>query len=91
MFAANTYVIRQATERDEAVLRRLGQHALVGELDGQPAAAVSLTDGRTIADPFRPTARLLASLRVRAGAMRAAERTPSLRKRLRAGVRVATA
>lgn len=48
MFPSNAYVIRRATEDDEVELRRLaeldGQRpltgpALVGEIDGKPAAA----------------------------------------------------
>jgi hypothetical protein len=92
MFAANTYVIRMSTEKDSAAVRRLAQldsrpqltgRALIGELDGEPAAALSLGDGRVVADPFRPTAQLVACLRVRAEAWKAFEDTPSLRERLR--------
>jgi hypothetical protein len=64
---------------------------LIGEINGAPAAALSLADGRAIGDPFRPTAQLRRHLRVRAAAYTAHERTPSLRDRLRAGVRVPAA
>jgi hypothetical protein len=64
---------------------------LIGELDGSPAAALSLADGRAIGDPFRPTAQLRMLLRVRATAYLAHQRTPSLRDRLRAAVRVPAA
>jgi hypothetical protein len=95
MFAANTYVIRLSTEQDSQALRRLAEldshpqlagRALVGEIDGAPAAALALGDGRVVADPFRPTAQLVACLRVRAQAWQAYEATPSLRERLRAAL-----
>lgn len=97
MFSANAYVIRIATEDDAYALRQLaaldGQRELVGEtligeIDGRPAAAISLTGGRAVADPFVPTSQLVALLRMRAASMRAYERTPSLRERMLAGVRV---
>ena len=52
MFAANAYVIRHATGADKLAeldsQRPLTGPALVGEIDGRPAAAISLTDGRVI-------------------------------------------
>ena len=54
MLPANAYVIRQATVDDEGVLRRLAKldsrpplvgPALIGEIDGTPAAAVSPANG----------------------------------------------
>jgi hypothetical protein len=39
---------------------------LVAELDGVLSVALSLDDGSSIADPFRPTAEVLALLRLRA-------------------------
>ena len=95
MFAANTYVIRQATAQDAGALRRLAEldsapqltgRALIGEIDGAPAAALSLDDGAVVADPFHHTAQLVATMRVRAGAFHAYEATPSLRERLRAAL-----
>ena len=92
MYAANTYKIRMATEDDAFVLRRLaeldsqrplaGDRILVGEIAGAPAAALSLATGQAVADPFKPTANLVATLRMRATGVIAAERTP-LRDRLR--------
>jgi hypothetical protein len=96
LFPANGYTIRYATVGDVPALRRLAGldsrslfcgPALIGEIDGVPAAAVSLADGRVIADPFQHTAPLTPLLRMRARALRAFTRTPSLRERLRAGVR----
>jgi hypothetical protein len=92
MCAANTYNIREATDDDTEALRRLAQldsqsplggRILIGELDGAPAAALSLGSGRAVADPFRPTAHLVATLRTRAAGLIAVERKPSLRDRLR--------
>ena len=96
MFGANTYTIRLATADDDAALRRLADidsqaslttgPVLVGELDGKPEAAISLVDGRVIANPFVPTAQLLAHVRMRAGALAAYQRTPSLSARIRAAL-----
>lgn len=92
MFAANAYCIRHVTgERKLAYLdsqRPLTGPALLGEIDGRPAAAISLEDGRVVADPFQHTAHLVAQLRMRARGVTAAESTPSLRTRLRHGVHV---
>ena len=84
MFSATRYVIHhQADGRDP-----LRGPALVGEIDGRPAAAISLADGRVVANPFQQTAQLVALLRMRARALRRHERMPAVRDRLRAGVRV---
>jgi hypothetical protein len=81
-----------ATDDDTEALRHLaeldsqgplGGRVMIGELDGAPAAALSLDTGRAIADPFRPTAHLVASIRTRAAGVVAVERKPSLRDRLR--------
>jgi hypothetical protein len=96
MFAANTYKLRLATDDDADALRRLAEldsraplagRVLVGEMAGTPAAALSLGDDRVIADPFRRTDHLVACLRIRAGAIRAHEATPSLTARMRAALR----
>jgi hypothetical protein len=93
MYAANAYVIRYATVDDVPELRRLVQldgprlfcgPALIGEIGGIPAAAVSLADGRVIADPSRPTTVLRQLLRMRREGLRAHSCIPSLRERLRA-------
>jgi len=89
MFAANTYKIRAATETEGVALRELRGPILVGEVDGRPAAALSVADGRSVTNPFSPNSRLLAQLRLRAGAARAIERMPSLSARMRAAVKVA--
>ena len=96
MLPADTSVIRLATKADADDLRRLAAldsarpltgRILIGEIDGVPAAARSLETGRTIADPFLPTARLSTYLRLRAAGLEAARREPSLSKRMLSAVR----
>jgi hypothetical protein len=69
---------------DQLALRRLAaldsapvpaQPLLVAELDGELSAALSLHDGTSIADPFRPTAQIVALLRAHAAAATQAPRT----------------
>jgi hypothetical protein len=93
MFASNSYRVRFATRDDADALTSLAARAsqqplvgrvLIGQLDGTPAAALSLQDGRVIADPSRPTGPLVTTLRMRAAGIRAFEATPSLPERLRA-------
>ena len=86
MFAANTYVIRPASETEGVALRELRGPLLICEVEGRPAAAMSVADGRTVTNPFMPTASLVAHLRLRAGALRAFEREPSVAARMRAAV-----
>jgi hypothetical protein len=90
-------IIRQATDDDQGALqllaeldsqRPLSMPALIAETRGQPAAAISLTDGRVIADPFEYTAVLRQLLRYRLGALQAYSRQPSLAKRMREFVRI---
>jgi hypothetical protein len=97
VFPANAYVIRRAGADDVEALRDLAIKercepisipALIGELDGQTAAAVSIADGRVVADQSKQTRRLAAVLSLRARSLRAAAEVPSLRDRMRAGVRV---
>src|SRR5919106_1212146 len=75
----DSLVIRHAEQRDRPGLRRLAQldsarasagPMLVAELDGELRAAISLDDGRVIADPFRPTADVVGLLELRAGHVR---------------------
>jgi hypothetical protein len=67
-----TYVIRHATTNDVHALRQLVLAArarwfcgpaLIAEVDGVAAAALSLADGRLIADPSTSTAELRQRLR----------------------------
>jgi hypothetical protein len=98
MFPANAYVIRYAAAADARAVHEIARldsqrplegRVLIGEIDGRVAAAISLDDSRVVADPFESTARLTPFLRMRASALREAERVPSVAERLRAGVRVA--
>jgi hypothetical protein len=96
MFRADAYVIRLATAQDAAALRRLATldearpltgRVLIGELGGEPAAALSLKTNVAIADPFQRTEELRVYLRMRASALEAVEREPSLRERMLDAVR----
>ena len=67
--------IRYGTDRDARALARLAAldsgtvppaPVLVAEVGGELRAAYSLRDGSAVADPFRPTAHLLALLGTRA-------------------------
>jgi hypothetical protein len=93
MYSTNAYVIREATPADEERLELLAEldsqrplegRVLIGEIDGLPAAAVSIDDGRIVADPFRSTTHLVPLIGLRARALRTYEKTPSLTARLRA-------
>jgi hypothetical protein len=95
MFAANTYRIRLANDEDIDTLHNLAARnselwldgtVLIGEIDGVGAAALSLSDGRVIADPSRRIDHLVANLRVRAESIWAHESTPSLSDRLLAAL-----
>jgi hypothetical protein len=68
-------VVRMATAGDRASLVRLAQldsarppvgEILIGELHGDAVAAVSLSDGREIADPFVAAGPILELVRLRA-------------------------
>ena len=68
--------IRQATSSDAFALRRLAAlddraalhgEVLVAEQAGEIRAALSVENGRSIANPFAPTARLVDMLRVQRG------------------------
>jgi hypothetical protein len=97
MYPANAHVIRPATDKDARALselaeldsqRPLGGQILIGEIDGQAAAAISLNDNRVVSDPFQRTADITQLLRMRAAGLHAAAQTPSLRERIRNGIRV---
>ena len=70
-------IVREATPADGAALARLADldsarvpaaPLLVAETDGELRAAISVLDGSVVADPFHPSAELVAILRMRAGA-----------------------
>lgn len=77
--------IRMATAADDPALQRLAEldsampvsgHALIASVDRIPVAAHSMEDGRTIADPFRPTAAIVELLEARAANLRRAGALP---------------
>jgi hypothetical protein len=79
--ATDALVIRPAYPDDHAALARLAAldsrrpltgPALVAERDGRILAALATADGRAVADPFAPTADLVALLRLHATADSAA-------------------
>jgi len=85
-------IIRRAQDADTSTLVSLAAldsaepltgSALLALSQGRPCAALSLDDGRVIADPFFRTAGAVDLLRLRAEQIRAAERQPqrSLRRR----------
>jgi hypothetical protein len=90
----NRITIRAAGPRDAQALRRLAGRdsstipdgdLLIALVDGEARAAVSLTTGATIADPFHRTAELVGMLRLRSSGLQ-----PRLRgetRRLPAGER----
>jgi hypothetical protein len=84
----STVTIRPGYADDHTALTRLAaldsssiptEPLLVAEIDGEMGAALSLSDGTSIADPFRPTADIVALLRAHAAAA-----TPAPRRRRRA-------
>jgi hypothetical protein len=71
--------IRLAHEDDDLALRRLAQldgarlpdgELLVAEVDGEPRAALRISDGAYVADPFYPSRELVGMLDVRARLLR---------------------
>ena len=71
----HTIALRLACPDEAATLRRLAEldeapapegEVLLALIDGDAVAALSLDDGRSVANPFVPTADALALLRLRA-------------------------
>lgn len=93
---ASQILIRPGYADDEHALFRLAAldsaagpppfPVLVAEVDGELSAALSLHDGSAIADPFRPTADIVALLRAHAAAV-----TPAPRRRRRRAPRLGLA
>jgi hypothetical protein len=80
-------VVRRARPSDDHALaelaaldsaRPLTGARSVGEVDGRIVAAVSLHDGRVVADPFVPTADVVEILRLHTAAARTRPRRPRL-------------
>jgi hypothetical protein len=95
-----TLTIRMALPADVPALRRLADldsapppeqvPMLVAVADGELCAALPLSGGPAIADPFRRTAEIVAMLTARAGQLRAPTRS-SIRWRLVRGSRAVRA
>jgi hypothetical protein len=88
--------VRTATAADLSSLNRLAAldsaspprgPALVAEADSRMLAALPLGSGRPIADPFEPTAEIVALLQLRAEQLRADDGRRSRFGRLRSLVR----
>ena len=62
--AADAPALARLAELDSSALP--GAPLLVGERDARPVAALSLSDGALVADPFVPTADVVALLQLRA-------------------------
>jgi hypothetical protein len=82
MFDSSIIAFRSATSEDDRVLQDLSEldsarpverPAVLAVVDGHPVAAVSLTDGRIVADPFTRTEDVVTMLRARVASL-AAER-----------------
>jgi len=95
MYASNTHHIRLATDVDAESLSRLADltsqprlvgRVLIAQVDGKTVAAVSVDDGRTMADPGCFIGYLLPCLRARAQALIAYEAEPSLPARMIAAI-----
>ena len=88
MTEMSTIAFRTATEADDRVLRELSaldsavrplaRPAALAVLDGRPVAAVSLENGRVVADPFVRTDGAVALLKARVASL-AADHEPARR------------
>ena len=88
---AHTITIRRSHEGDENALARLAGldsrraprgEALLGFVGGELRAALDLSTGSAVADPFAPTADVVQLLRVRAGESDAPARSNHVLERL---------
>jgi hypothetical protein len=91
MYASNSHLIRLATDADTDSLTRLAEvtsqpplvgRVLVAQVDGTTVAAISVDDGKTLADPECFIGYLVPCLRARAHALVAYEAEPSLPARM---------
>ncbi len=98
MTSTSTIILQQATAAEDAALRELSQldsartvsrPALMAVVDDRLLAAISLRDGRVVADPFAETEAAVALLRVRASALQTTPRshTKNGRRRPRLALR----
>ena len=86
-----TITIRYASTADDQAIARLAAldsapppqgAVLLAEVDGEAHAAIGLGDDHAVADPFRPTAEIVALLRERAAQLRREGRRPARGRRL---------
>jgi hypothetical protein len=73
-------IVYRLAELDSAPSPR--GEVLLALVDGEPVAAMGLEDGRIVATPFRPTADVVAHLRLSAERLTRRERFPRRRRRL---------
>lgn len=83
---SSTIAIRLAHADEASDVRRLAAldsaaaprgDVLLAIVDGRPTAALALGDGRVVADPFVPTADVVALLRLRARTVRSEGERPA--------------
>ena len=97
MTSTTAVTVRPGLESDRSALDRLAAldsaprltgEVMLAEVEGECLAAIEMASSRAIADPFRPTADLVALLSGRVTALRGGERRPRPRVRftLRAAV-----
>jgi hypothetical protein len=86
----STITIRYASNADDRAIARLAAldsaraprgAVLLAEVDGEAHAALAVADDHAVADPFRPTAEIVALLRERAAQIRDAGRRPARARR----------
>ena len=89
------FTIRRAEESDDPTLGYLAsmafepavrRPALVGEVDGVPVAAISLADGRVVADPYHSVPGLEHHLLLHRSGWRARGSRDEMRRRVRAAL-----
>jgi hypothetical protein len=82
--------VRRSTSADDRALARLAAldsaspprgPALIAEADARMLAALPIGSGRPIADPFEPTAELVALLELRRSQIESAEKSSEGRRR----------
>src|SRR5918996_6421459 len=90
--ALDAFTIRNARPSDDDALRRLAEldsgrtpsgRVLVAELDGELVAAVPISGGPAIADPFRSTTAAVSLLGLRAAQLRGLADRRKSRQRIR--------
>jgi hypothetical protein len=89
-YTGSRVTVRLAEDSDAQILVRLAAldsaeipagRTLLAAVDGETVAALPLSGGRAIADPFRRTAALVELLELRAAQLRAEDRAEAVRGR----------